>query len=479
MAAPLPLVAYPPLGSRQMLNPDSVRWSPRVPSEWDKSPLVFDVEFPRPFLVDTLRLALGFKLTQGSPLPAYALTVAAYNEGAWTESVTGLDLLSLIPPFASDAVGDKKHSRSLFLPITARRIRLTLTVSRAQAPAAGSVPSALVSLQLSPLGLKESSPPYERRKHLATSPSLRASLMRLLCTRDAPAELRVLALECLCTATAAESNLKFMFDPASNDFSAFLRNLYACGSACSRLAAQLLLRVASTGEAPVLDKLLQIAEEAIETADSSATLASFFSVLRAAMARAPGAAYARCVALLAGLAQKIQAIRSPVYPLLEQHYGLSGCLLETEPFDPPSSAPAAGVEGDALPWACGDRSQATWVLPKKNRVAFTHIGMDGTKPAVLDLGSLCLVNAVSLEWFSESQVQTSGVLQLECSETAAGNKWLLGNAKVEISASKKPGPKKSATVLPKGTPAPCRFLHLRPVLSRVGEVAALTVRVCV
>lgn len=49
---------------------------------------------------------------------------------------------------------------------------------------------------------------YERRKHLATSPSLRASLVRLLCTRDAPSELRVLALECLCTATAAEGSMK-------------------------------------------------------------------------------------------------------------------------------------------------------------------------------------------------------------------------------------------------------------------------------
>ena len=158
-----------------------------------------------------------------------------------------------MPPFGPDAVGDKKHTISLFLPTTASRIRLTLSVSRAQAPAAGTVASALVAMQLSPLGLKRSTPSvrssnalssvvvtwltssaismlyitrhrvytsilcvpltalpsqYERRKHLATSPSLRASLVRLLCTRDAPSELRVLALECLCTATAAEGSMK-------------------------------------------------------------------------------------------------------------------------------------------------------------------------------------------------------------------------------------------------------------------------------
>lgn len=58
-----------------------------------------------------------------------------------------------------------------------------------------------------------------------------------------------------------------------------------------------------------------------------------------------------------------------MYPLLEQHYNLSGCLLETEPFDPPSNTPPAGLDGDSLPWSGADRSQAAWVLPKVRRLA--------------------------------------------------------------------------------------------------------------
>ena len=119
--------------------------------------------------------------------------------------------------------------------------------------------------------------------------------------------------------------------------------------------------------------------------------------------------------------------------------------------------------------------------PQRNRIQFTHIGFESTAPAVLDLGALCLVNGVSrasprlvlylcvclcvsvfvcvsllcvylcvmcvyvcvsltlspVEWFSESQVQTSGTLLVECSETSAGSKWLLGSAKVDILSSKK------------------------------------------
>lgn len=44
--------------------------------------------------------------------------------------------------------------------------------------------------------------------------------------------------------------------------------------------------------------------------DSSATLASFFSVLRAAMPRNAAGAYTRCIALFAALAQKIQVRRT-------------------------------------------------------------------------------------------------------------------------------------------------------------------------
>lgn len=52
-----------------------------------------------------------------------------------------------------------------------------------------------------------------------------------------------------------------MTDLPAADSALFLRNLYACGTACSRLAAQLLLRVASSGESTLLDMLLQIADE--------------------------------------------------------------------------------------------------------------------------------------------------------------------------------------------------------------------------
>ena len=68
-----------------------------------------------------------------------------------------------------------------------------------------------------------------------------------------------------------------------------------------------------------------------------------------------------------------QTIRSPVYPLLEQHYNLSGCLLETEPFDPPSNTPPSGLDGDSLPWSGADRSQAAWVLPKVRRSILVYV----------------------------------------------------------------------------------------------------------
>lgn len=67
-----------------------MRWAPRVAADWEKSPLVFEVEFARAYLIDTLRLALSFKMTQGSALPSYAVTVATCNNhNAWTEAVTG------------------------------------------------------------------------------------------------------------------------------------------------------------------------------------------------------------------------------------------------------------------------------------------------------------------------------------------------------------------------------------------------------
>lgn len=180
------------------------------------------------------------------------------------------------------------------------------------------------------------------------------------------------------------------------------------------------------------------------------------------MPRNPGLAYARCLNVLASLASKIQAIRSPVYPLLEQHFNLTGCMLETEPFDPPSNTPPAGIEGDSLPWTSGDRAQASWVLPKKNRIQFTHVGLDVTEPAILDLGATCLVTGascmrfvlvsfiaygflfsfsffpkISVEWTTESMVQTSGTLQLEAADSPTSSHWPVGNAKMEITSSKK------------------------------------------
>ena len=108
----------------------------------------------------------------------------------------------------------------------------------------------------------------------------------------------------MCAVAHFADDMQFMTQGL--DFPAFLRNLYACGAACSRLAAHLLLRVASSGDSPLLDILLSLLEEAVETADSTATLSSFFSVLRAAMPRNAGVAYARSLSLFAALAQKIQ-----------------------------------------------------------------------------------------------------------------------------------------------------------------------------
>lgn len=83
-----------------------------------------------------------------------------------------------------------------------------------------------------------------------------------------------------------------------------------------------------------------------------------------------------------------------------------------------------------------------------------------------------------VEWVSESSVQASGVLQLEAATEFEPNgaKWPLGSAKIEIVASKKPGPKKPLTIMPKsGANTSCRYLYLRPALTRSGDVTALTV----
>jgi hypothetical protein len=114
---------------------------------------VFEVEFPSLVLLDTLRWSLTFKLAAGSVLPSYTLTVQSATDAAYADVATGLAVLSLLPPM--EGTGERKHTLSLFLPIATRRLRFVFTVAQ-QAAAGDSSASALVSMAMCPLGLKES-----------------------------------------------------------------------------------------------------------------------------------------------------------------------------------------------------------------------------------------------------------------------------------------------------------------------------------